>query len=122
MIQRNGFCTLELDEFLDAKKNAIAIIDVRRQDEYDYYGVIPGSYKLPFFDRFGDYNIEQWMEEFQKIVTSKDQPFVLVCAHANRTKAIGQLLGEQLGYTQVYELDGGINYGWIDKGYQTAQE
>ena len=98
----------------------IAIIDIRRADEFKQYGTIKGSHKLTFFDSKGAYDIQKWMAKFTKIVKTKDTPFVLVCAHANRTKAVGRFLNEN-GYTNVQELDGGINYGWIDKGKKTVK-
>ncbi|SMN16149.1 hypothetical protein CRYPA_29 [uncultured Candidatus Thioglobus sp.] len=51
-----------------------------------------------------------------KIVKNKNDEFILVCAHANRTKTIGRFLEIKTEYKNIYELDGGINYGWIDKG------
>jgi len=116
-----GFTTLKTAQVQEALKNGVAVIDIRRPDEWERFGVIKGSHKLTFFDGQGRYDINGWMSEFTKIVTSKDQPFILVCAHANRTKSVGELLGIQLGYKYVQELDGGINYGWIDKGLETVK-
>jgi rhodanese-related sulfurtransferase len=121
MFGDRGFVTLSTDDVLEKMEEGVALIDVRRQDEWDYFGVIEGSHKITFFDEVGQYDVEKFMEAFTQVVTSKDQPFILVCAHANRTKSIGEFLGRQLGYTQVYELDGGINYGWIDQGYPTIK-
>lgn len=55
------------------------------------------------------------MDKFTKIIKNKNQPFILVCAHANRTKILGELLSKEYGYKNVYELDGGIKHGWIYK-------
>lgn len=104
-----------------AIKNGVAVIDIRRAEEWKQYGVIPGSHKITFFDRYGKYDVQKWMGEFTKVVKNLEQPFVLVCAHANRTKAVGKMLSDQGGFKKVYELDGGIMYGWIDKGLKTAQ-
>ena len=113
------FSTMSTKQVQDAIKKGIAVIDIRREDEWKHYGVIKGSHKITFFNGKGEYNGAKWLEEFTKIVKSKDQPFILVCAHANRTKAVGKMLFQQLKYTKVYDLDGGINYGWIDKGLKT---
>jgi rhodanese-related sulfurtransferase len=51
--------------------------------------------------------VENWMKEFEKIVTSKEQTFVLICAHANRTRTIGNFLIEQ-GYKNTAHLFGGM--------------
>lgn len=115
------FKTLSTEQVQDKIKQGLAIIDVRRQDEYDKYGVIPNSYRLTFFDKNGRYNIQQWLSDLSKIVPNKDTPFVLVCAHANRTKTIGRFLDKKANYKNIFELDGGINYGWIDKGLATTK-
>jgi len=114
------FTTLDAHQLQEAMKNGTPVIDIRRPDEWKKYGTIKGSHKIMFFDGKGKYNIEQWMSEFTKIVKDKSQPFILVCAHANRTKAVGRMLDEQVGYKNVNELKGGINYGWIDIGLKTV--
>jgi rhodanese-related sulfurtransferase len=116
------FKTLTTDKLQkEMKNNNIIVIDIRRDDEFKKYGTIKNSYKLTFFDDQGKYDINSWMGRFIKIVKTKDTPFVLVCAHSNRTKVVGKFLSKQLNYTDVYELDGGINYGWLDKGLKTVK-
>jgi rhodanese-related sulfurtransferase len=56
------------------------------------------------------------------LIKSKDTPFILVCAHANRSKTVGKFLNAKTGYKNIFELAGGINYGWIDKGLSTTKE
>lgn len=102
-------------------KQGLVIIDVRRQDEYDKYGVIPNSHKLTFFDKNGRHNVDQWLSDLSKIAPNKDTSFVLVCAHANRTKTIGRFLDKKSAYKNIFELDGGIMGGWIDKGLATTK-
>lgn len=115
-MKKQPYTTITTEQTQDAIQNSVPLIDVRRADEWQSIGIIKGSHKITFFDEVGDYDIDGWLKEFTKIVKTKDEPFVLVCAHANRTKTIGRFLGLELGYTNVQELDGGINYGWIDKG------
>lgn len=99
----------------------VVVIDIRRADEWERYGIIKGSHKLTFFDKYGKYDTSKWMSEFKKLVKSKEQPFILVCAHANRSKSLGKMLSSSLHYKNVYELEGGINYGWLDKGLNTIK-
>lgn len=115
------FSTVDDTKLQKMMKDGVSVIDIRRVDEWNRFGIIPGSYKLTFFDAYGKYDINTWMNAFVKIVKEKNQPFVLVCAHANRTKAVGQMLDEQAGYKNVFDLDGGIMYGWIDKGHKTTK-
>ncbi len=104
----------EVEKLIDEK---IIMIDVRRENEFLDTGIIKNSIKLTFFDDFGNYDIENWMNEFQKFVTSKDQKFVLICARANRTKMIGDFLVNQ-GYTNVTHLKGGI-LKWLQEQRET---
>ena len=116
------FATIDTEKMQIFLKNKSAIfIDIRRVDEFKQYGIIENSHKLTFFDNRGEYDIDKWMTKFIKIVKNKEQPFVLICAHANRTKVVGNFLNTQVGYKNVYDLEGGINYGWIDKGFQTIK-
>ena len=85
----------------------IVMIDVRRVDEFKRTGVIKNAHLLTFFDEYGEYDIEKWMGEFEKLVTSKEQTFVLICAHANRTRTIGNFLIEQ-EYKNTAHLYGGM--------------
>ena len=117
-----GFRSLNIKQFDEAVKNGIEVIDIRREDEWKTYGTIKNSHKITFFDEVGNYDMQSWMEQFSKIVKSKEQPFILVCAHANRTKSLGEVLGLQFGYKYVWELDGGINYGWLDLGRETVKQ
>lgn len=51
----------------------IVMIDVRRPDEWDRTGVIKNAHLMTFFDEYGNHNIEKWMQEFEKLVTSKNK-------------------------------------------------
>ena len=85
----------------------IIMIDVRREDEWERTGLIKNSHKLTFFDNYGNHDIEKWMKEFKKLVPKYNQTFVLICAHGNRTRSIGNFLIEQ-GYTNTAHLFGGM--------------
>jgi rhodanese-related sulfurtransferase len=85
----------------------IIMIDVRREDEFKRTGVIKNAHLMTFFDEYGNYDLENWMNKFEKLVTSKDQTFILICAHANRTRTIGNFLIEQ-GYKNTAHLFGGM--------------
>ena len=95
----------------------IVMIDVRRVDEFKRTGVIKNAHLLTFFDEYGEYDLEKWMSEFEKLVTSKEQTFVLICAHANRTRNIGNFLIEQ-GYKNTAHLYGGMAL-WAQELRQT---
>lgn len=102
------------------KEGKIPVIDVRRVSEFEQIGIIEGSIKLTFFDEYNNYDFEWWLSEFEKIVDSKEKPFVLVCAHANRTRTIGEYLAIKLGYKEVYHLEGGIA-NWMSLGKEVKR-
>ena len=85
----------------------IVMIDVRRPDEWKRTGVIKNAHLMTFFDEYGNHDVESWMKKFQELVPLKEQTFVLICAHANRTRTIGNFLIEQ-GYTNTAHLFGGM--------------
>lgn len=119
MIELGALKSLSTEEFEEKQAEGFVVIDVRRNDEWEQYGIIEGSHKITFFDESGGYDIDKFLAAFSKIVTSKEQPFILVCAHARRTKSIGEFMSLKLNYENIYELEGGINWGWIDKGNPT---
>lgn len=116
-----AFVSLDSEEFLEKVEEGAVVIDIRREDEWAYYGIIEGSHPITFFNDEGGYDVEQFLAAFERVVHSKEQPFILVCAHARRTKSVAEFLALRVGYKNVYELDGGINWGWIDKGYTTQK-
>ena len=100
-------------EQLRKEQKGINIVDIRTVGEWKETGIIEGSHLITFFDRLGKYDIEKWMSEFEKVVPNTNESFVLVCAHANRTKLVANFLETKLGYKKVYDLKDGIEKGWI---------
>ncbi|HEY5998556.1 MAG TPA: rhodanese-like domain-containing protein [bacterium] len=81
---------------LMADHKDLLLVDVRAPQEYAQ-GYIEGSRNIPFIDI---------MEGRHSL--PKDAPILLICSIGGRSFAAVQLLQEK-GYTQVYNLDGGIN-------------
>lgn len=120
-----SFAYAELREITPMKlqesiSKGVAIIDIRRVDEWKDTGVIENSNKLTFFDDVGKYDLNDWMSKFQKIVTDKNQPFILVCRSANRSGIVGAFLNEKLEYKNVYHLKGGMN-AWLSQNGKTVK-
>ena len=101
----------EVEKLIDEN---IVMIDVRRPEEWEYTGVIKNSHKMTFFDMFGNCDVQGWMNDFEKLVKSKDQQVVLICAHANRTRTIGNYLIQNHGFTNITHLEGGMAL-WTDE-------
>lgn len=96
------------------RDKGVALIDVRRPDEWAASGVIEGSHLLTFFDKHGKYDVKQWVSELDKIAPD-DQPFVLICEVGGRTGSISKLLDRKLGFSNVHNLTSGIRQ-WIKDG------
>jgi len=116
-----SFSEIDEKQLVQMQKDGVVIIDIRREEEFVQLGIIEGSHTLTFFDEKNNYNVPAWMNEFVKIVKNKDQPFIIYCAHANRTKVVGNFLNKKLKYKNIYDLKGGIDYGWLDKGKKTVR-
>jgi len=89
----------------------VPIIDIRRPEEWQSTGVISGSKLMTFFDARGNYDMDKWLAELDKIAGKNDK-FILVCRSGNRTGQVSNFLDKKLGYTQIYHLKNGIKK-WI---------
>jgi len=103
------------------KLGNVPVIDIRTPPEWKKTGVIPGSIKLMAFDDRGRIDIQSWLKELSKYVTNKNQPFVLVCRTGSRTNTLGKYL-EKIGFQNVYDLKGGITFGYLMKGKKTTNK
>lgn len=93
-----------------AKERGVAIIDIRRPEEWASTGIIAGAHTITAFKKNGQLHPD-FQAKFTSIVTSQNTPVLLYCRTGNRTTAIGNALVQQLGYSQVAHLTGGI-VGW----------
>jgi len=75
-----------------------------------------------FFTPLGEADIPNFMYKLGTLVKNKNKPFIIYCAHANRSKELGKWLTNKLGFKKVYELKGGIEFGWINKKHKTVKE
>ena len=89
------------------------VIDIRRDEEWEQTGIIPGSHLLTFFDQYRRYDLDAWLTAFDR-VAARDRPFVLVCRNGVRTRRLGRYL-DGLGWPHVHHLTGGLRQ-WTDAG------
>jgi len=106
---------------IKALKDAV-IVDIRTPGEWKQTGVIPGSKKIMFFSEDGKYDARAWLDELGKYVKDKNQPVVLVCRTGSRTNMVGNFLDKQVGFKNVYDLKGGITWGYLNLGYKTTKK
>ena len=110
------FKAIDASTLQKMQKEGVPVIDIRTPGEWKERGVIKGAHRIMFFDARGRPHTEAWLGKLSRFIPDKKSPFIIYCAHANRTKAVGKWLSEKMGYEKVYELNGGIEYGWRDKG------
>jgi rhodanese-related sulfurtransferase len=109
------FKTIDVAEFEKLQSQGVPVIDIRTPMEWQKIGVIKGAKKMMFFSPKGEALVADWFFELGHFIKDKKQPFIIYCAHANRSKTLGKGL-EAMGFENVYELKGGIENGWIKAG------
>lgn len=103
-----------LQELLD---QGVTLIDIRKADEWEKTGLIPGSEALTFFRGSGGIN-PKFLPKLVKLADI-NTPVALISDSGNRTLAASRTLADQLGYKKVYNVKGGIKQ-WIAEGRTVA--
>ena len=103
---------LTSDELLESQKKGVVIIDIRTPEEWQETGTVPNAARIMFFDHKGQPRVPEFMTEFEKLVTSKDQAFILVCRTGSRTGVASKFLDEKVGYTKAAHLAKGMKK-WV---------
>ncbi len=91
----------------------VPVYDIRRPLEWQQTGIIEGSRLLTFVDADGRVS-RDFLTSFTG-QTGKNEPVILICRTGSRTRTLARHLVEHLGYTQVYNVRGGIR-DWIRDG------
>ena len=94
----------EVNELID---EGVALIDVRETDEVAA-GHLPGAVHIP----------RGYLESrIEGVVPDRDAHVIVYCASGNRSAYAARTLREDLGYTNVSSMTGGITL-WKDRGYE----
>ena len=82
----------------------LVVLDIRTPEEFNA-GALPDAVNVDFYEAdFRD----------QLADLDKDVPYVMYCNSGNRSATAADMM-EQLGFTEVYEIDGGIQ-AWAQGG------
>jgi molybdopterin/thiamine biosynthesis adenylyltransferase/rhodanese-related sulfurtransferase len=93
-----------VNELID---EGVALIDVRETDEFAS-GHLPGATHVP----------RSYLEtRIEGVVPDRDAHVILYCASGNRSAYGARTLEQDLGYTNVSSMTGGITL-WKDRGYE----
>ena len=103
---------LSNDQLAALVSEGVPLVDIRRQGEWEETGIVAGSQLLTFFDERNKYDLDLWLEQFDKVAERK-KPFILICRHGIRTRKLGRYLNGRPDFGQVLHLQHGIT-GWIE--------
>ena len=96
----------------------IPIVDVRRSAEWEQTGVVPNSILLTFFDKKGNYNLDEWYKQLS-LKINEGEPIILICRTGRRTKIIAEMMDKKFDNV-IYNAKGGITL-WIDEKLKTVK-
>ena len=95
------------------KENAVAL-DIRLDNQWKKTGVIKGSFQETAFNIDGKFNV-YLLDKIRALAGEESQGIELIfISHDGKTAEIlGNAFAEDLGFTNVYVLDGGI-LSWVN--------
>ena len=106
------------EQIKELSKNNIPIVDIRRSSEWDQTGVVPKSILLTFFDKKGNYNLDEWYKQL-RLKVNEGKPIILICRTGRRTKIIAEMMNKKFDNV-IYNAKDGIS-SWIDKKFETVK-
>lgn len=102
-------------ELLELLQRGGALVDIRREEEWQLTGVVEGSQLLTFFAKDGSSEPLAWLEALTQMVP-QEQPLALICRSGYRTSLICDLLLEVTQRAEIYNVREGI-LGWLAAGF-----
>jgi sulfur-carrier protein adenylyltransferase/sulfurtransferase len=97
----------DVHELTQNGRNGAVIVDVREQHEFEE-AHLPGAVHVP----------RGYLESrIEGSAPDKDSRVVLYCASGQRSALAAKTLGEELGYSNVESMTGGITL-WKDRGFE----
>ena len=96
----------------------VPLIDVRRPDEWQATGMVPGSRPLTFFDARGECDPAAWLQALAEQVPP-GEPLALICRSGQRTGRIAAFLQQTRAYPTIYDVNQGI-LGWLGENLPVA--
>ena len=99
------------NQILELSNTNIPIVDIRSKTEWDQTGVIPNSILLTFFDKEGNYDLNEWYEKLL-LEIDEGEPIILMCRSGNRSRIIADMMDKEFDNV-VYNAKRGI-MSWIN--------
>ena len=99
------------NQILELSNTNIPIVDIRSKTEWDQTGVIPNSILLTFFDKEGNYDLNEWYEKLL-LEIDEGEPIILMCRSGNRSRIIADMMDKEFD-SVIYNAKRGI-MSWIN--------
>jgi len=99
------------NQILELSNTNIPIVDIRSKTEWDQTGVIPNSILLTFFDKEGNYDLNEWYEKLL-LEIDEGEPIILMCRSGNRSRIIADMMDKEFDNV-IYNAKRGI-MSWIN--------
>lgn len=93
----------DASELIDSDPETV-VLDIRTPEEVDT-GTLPRALNIDFYS-------PSFREEIAEL--DRDATYVVYCRSGNRTEQATRIMAD-LGFTDVYELDGGV-VAWLNDG------
>ena len=106
------------EEVRQALAGGVAVVDIRREEEWRETGIIEGAHTITAFTADGGLD-PGFMDKFNALVTGPESPVMLYCRTGVRTGGLGAALIGQMGFTKVDHLSGGI-VRWLAEGHEVV--
>ena len=104
-----SYKSVSSDELIDMIENNAVALDIRTEEEWDKTGVIKGSFPETAFDKNGKFQVYV-MDKIRALAASQSQDVNLIfISHDGETASmLANSFSEDLGFTNVSVLKGGI--------------
>ena len=106
------------EQILELSKINTPIVDVRSISEWKQTGVIPDSILLTFFDKKGNYDLDEWYKQLL-LEVEEGEPLILICRSGNRSRIIAEMMDTKFDNV-IYNAQRGIT-SWIDEKLITVK-
>jgi len=114
-----GYTLIRTIDIPILQKENYKFIDIRTKKERENTGIIPGSLEITAFDIYGKF-VPEFMKTFQDLVHLNDN-IVFISNEGEIAAILANGFVEQLGATNIYVVDGGIQQ-LIIENYQLSKK
>ena len=114
-----GYSLIRTIDIPILQKENYKFIDIRTMKERQNTGIIPGSLEITAFDIYGKF-VPEFMKTFQDLVDLNDN-IVFISNEGEIAAILANGFVEQLGATNMYVVDGGIQQ-LIIENYQLSKK